>query len=81
MSTLETAIVFSCVLLVISGLIILPAELCVKASADADDAVTDIMEEGADVNPEELNTFLSGISDNYRIIYGALLGEVSDEDE
>ena len=81
MSTLETAIVFSCVLLVLSGLIILPAGLCVKASVDADAAVTDIMEEEADVSPEELNTFLSGISDNYRIIYGALLGEVSDEEE
>ena len=34
-----------------------------------------------DMSPEGLNTFFTGISENYRMIYGALLGEVPDEEE
>ena len=82
MSSLETAIVFSVVLTVLSGMIILPAKLCADTLTDARDAVTDILEPDIDIlSPERLNTFLTGISENYRIIYGAIAGEVSDAEE
>jgi len=82
MSSLETAIVFSVVLTVLSGMIIFPAELCADTLSDAREAITDVIEPDADIiSPERLNTFLTGISENYRIIYGAIAGEVSDEEE
>ena len=82
MSSLETAIVFSVVLTVLSGMIILPAQLCADTLSDAREAITDVIEPDADIiSPERLNTFLTGISENYRIIYGAIAGEVSDEEE
>ena len=82
MSSLETAIVFSVVLTVLSGMVILPASLCADTVSDAREAIADILEEDSDIiSPERLNTFFTGISENYRIIYGALAGEVSDEEE
>lgn len=82
MSSLETAIVFSVVLTVLSGMIILPAHLCADTLSDAREAIIDVIEPDEDIiSPEKLNTFLSGISENYRIIYGAIAGEVSDEEE
>lgn len=82
MSSLETAIVFSVVLTVLSGMIILPAKLCADTLSDTREAISDIIEPDTDIiSPERLNTFLTGISENYRIIYGSIAGEVSDEEE
>ena len=81
MSTLETTIVISAVMLVLSALIILPAQLCAEALTDAQDAIEDVLSEDDLISPEPLNTFFTGISENYRIIYGSIVGEVSDEEE
>ena len=81
MSTLETTIVISAVMLVLSALIILPAQLCAEALTDSQDAIEDVLSEDDLISPERLNTFFTGISENYRIIYGSIVGEVSDEEE
>lgn len=81
MSTLETTIVISAVMLVLSALIILPAQLCAEALTDVQDAIEDVLSEDDIISPERLNTFFTGISENYRIIYGSIVGEVSDEEE
>jgi hypothetical protein len=81
MSTLETTIVISAVMLVLSALIILPAQLCAEALTDVQDAIEDVLSEDDLISPERLNTFFTGISENYRIIYGSIVGEVSDEEE
>lgn len=81
MSTLETTIVISAVMLVLSALIILPAQLCAEALTDVQDAIEDVLSEDDIISPERLNTFFTGISENYRIIYGSIVGEVSDGEE
>ena len=81
MSTLETTIIISAVMLVLSALIILPAQLCAEALTDAQEAIEDVLSEDDLISPERLNTFFTGISENYRIIYGSIVGEVSDEEE
>lgn len=81
MSTLETTIVISAVILVLSALIIFPAQLCAEALTDAQAAIEDVLTEDDLISPERLNTFFTGISENYRIIYGSIVGKVSDEEE
>ena len=82
MSTLETAIVFSTVMLVLCGFIVLPADLCADTINDASRAIEDVVNVDRDtLSQEKINTFLTGISENYRIIYGTILGEASDEEE
>lgn len=93
-STLETAIVFTVVFMVIILMIVLPMNLCADSVNIANSANEEIsfhlqngdITEGRTINgiechsttPEELCTFLTGISENYRIIYGTII-EVSDE--
>ena len=82
MSTLETSIVISTVMIVLSGLIILPARLCAGTITDARSAMEDVITSDSDlISPERINTFFTGISENYRIIYGALTGEVNEGEE
>ncbi len=82
MSTLETALVISAVMLVMTGMIILPADLCAKAAGDAVLAVNDVIDgDPGIISAERLNTFLTGISENYRIIYGSLIEEALSEEE
>ncbi len=82
MSTLESSIVISVVMLVLSALIIMPARLCAETMRDANAAIEDVLEEDTDIiSAERLNTFLTGLSENYRIIYGAIVQEVADEEE
>ena len=81
MSTLETTIVISAVMLVLTALIIFPARLCAEALNDAQAAIEDVLTDDDLISPERLNTFLTGISENYRIIYGSIVEEVSDEEE
>lgn len=80
MSTIETSIVITFVMLVLSGLIVMPAKLCADTVDDAESAITDVVEDDGDMSAERLNTLLTGISENYRIIYGTLSAEVSDEE-
>lgn len=82
MSTLETSVVFSAILLVLTGLIVLPARLCADTVEDINVAIADICYSDQEaLSPERINTFLSGISDNYRIIYGTISGGLQDEGE
>ncbi|MBR4493296.1 MAG: hypothetical protein IKP14_01175 [Clostridiales bacterium] len=81
MSTIETAVVITLVMLVLTGMIVLPARMCADTMNDAQDAIEDVMTQDELISPERLNTFLTGISENYRIIYGAFIEEVSDEEE
>ena len=81
MSTLETSIVITFVMLVLTGLIIFPADLCADTIEDADYITECVIEKYEDViSPERLNTFLTGISENYRIVYGVIAGEAADEE-
>ncbi|MBO6192943.1 MAG: hypothetical protein J6O00_02050 [Clostridiales bacterium] len=82
MSTLETSIVFTFVLLVLSGLIVVPAILCADTAADSRYITDEVLNDYEDlISPERLNTFFTGLSENYRIIYGSLSGEAADEEE
>ncbi len=82
MSTLETSIVFTFVLLVLSGLIVVPARLCADTAADSRHITDEVLNDYEDlISPERLNTFFTGLSENYRIIYGSLSGEAADEEE
>lgn len=80
MSTLEATIVITSVMIVLSGLIVMPAKLCAETIDDAESAINDVLEDDNIMSAERLNTFLTGISENYRIIYGTLSAEVSDEE-
>jgi len=87
--TLETAIVFSLVLALIAFLITGPEQMAVdsfacakygieEVSFMADDGALveeDSIGDASSVNtaPERLCTFLSGVSDNYRLVYGTVL--------
>ncbi len=73
MSTIETAVVITLVMLVLTGMIVLPARMCADTMNDAQDAIEDVMTQDELISPERLNTFLTGISENYRIIYGAFI--------
>ncbi|MCR5592984.1 MAG: hypothetical protein K6F79_04470 [Saccharofermentans sp.] len=82
MSTLETAFVFTAVMIVLSGLIVLPANLCNDTLNEARAAVEDVLHKDEEVlSPEGLNTFFTGISENYRMIYGFIAGEESEYEE
>jgi len=80
MSSLETAICYTVVLLVLSALILLPMKLCADTLFDANSAIEDVLDDtDGFISAERLNTFLVGLSENYRIIYGTILGEADDE--
>ena len=81
MSTLETVIVISLVMFVLTGMIILLAGMCADTLSDAQEAIEDVLTEDDLISAERLNTFFTGISENYRIIYGTITEEVSDEEE
>lgn len=86
-STLETAIVFSTVLFVLAALIVMPADLICGSVDDVSDGFeelvfhsgnTDVVNSSViggtdctDVSPERVCTFLTGISQNFRMITGA----------
>jgi hypothetical protein len=83
MNTLETAVVFTALMLVLSGLIVMPANLCNDTLFEAREAVDDVLQkEDEEISQEGLNTFFTGVSENYRMIYGFIAGEgSSDESE
>lgn len=89
-ATIENAIVSASVILIICALIILPLELCGSAYDgfmsvrdeveyhDQDEEIIRSIQVGeyncVDTSPERFCTFLSGISENYRLIYDTVAG-------
>ena len=90
MSTLETAIAFTVIITFLTFLIVCPEELALQSLEDVkagseeigfyiyDDSLMDSRDIGGNesynTSPEKLCTYLTGISDNYRIIYGTIAG-------
>ena len=87
-STIETTIVFTLVLLLIAALITGPEKVCLTSIEDLRSGTEEIrfeLEDSetasftringveiSDTSPERLCTFLSGLSDNFRLIYGGI---------
>lgn len=81
MSTLESAICFTLIIFVLSLLILFPVDICADTLSDANESIEDVLDtEDQYISPEQLNTFLTGISENYRIIYGTFAREVLNEE-
>ena len=97
MSTIETAIAFTVIITFITFLIVGPEELslrCLEAVKAGQQEIGFFIDDGGlmessdiggnesyNTSPEKLCTYLSGLSDNYRIIYGTIAsGGGSDED-
>lgn len=86
MSTLETAIVFSLVLMLLSFMVTAPESTALEAFDDCKYGFEEcdfqnkdrklVMEKkigtavSYDVSPERLCTYLTGLSDNFRLVYG-----------
>ncbi|MBP5261663.1 MAG: hypothetical protein J6Z43_06020 [Clostridiales bacterium] len=86
-STLETAIVFSLVITALCILVLGPEDICLESLEDCGYGMDEIsfqIMDGAvasfckvdgikicDCSPERFCTYISGLSDSYRIIYGA----------
>ena len=99
MSTIESAIAFSLVLIMLAFMITAPEALALDSFERAKDGGNELffMERDEDIadkvivggvdcydtSPEKLCTYLSGISDNFRLIYGSvyeLSQEATDEE-
>ena len=92
-STLETAIVFTAVITVLTAMLMMPADLVCESVDDVrfgfeelrfhsenSDVLSSDDVGGVscnDISEERICTLLSGLSDNYRLIYGG----VTDADE
>ena len=100
MSTLESAICFSLILIMLCFMITGPQALALESMECAKDGGNELyyMERDKeiiykntvkgsvcyDTSPEKLCTFLSGVSDNFRLVYGSvfeLLKEEANEEE
>lgn len=100
MSTLETAITFSLILVMLAFMITGPESIALDSFECAKDGGNELffMERDKeiadkvvvsgvdcyDTSPEKLCTYLSGISDNFRLIYGSvyeLSQEAADEEK
>ena len=97
MSTLETAIAFTVIITFLTFLIVCPEELALQSLEDVkaggeeigffidDSALMDSRTIGGsdsyNTSPEKLCTYLTGISDNYRIIYGTIAGGGGSDEE
>ena len=96
MSTLESAIVFTLILVMLSVMIAGPEAIILDSYGCAKDGGNELffMEQDKDVldknyvhgsvcydaSPEKLCTYLTGLSDNFRIIYGAFT-ELTEEEK
>ncbi|MCQ2515644.1 MAG: hypothetical protein MJ094_02135 [Saccharofermentans sp.] len=80
MSTIETAISITFVFVVLCALILMPISISSRALDDANISIEDVLFEDEFLSSEQLNTFLTGISENYRIIYGSIVEEVTNEE-
>ena len=88
MSTLETALAFTVIIAFLTFLIVGPEQLALQCIEDVrygqqeisfyiqDSALMESAviggSESYNTSPEKLCTFLTGLSDNYRIIYGTI---------
>lgn len=97
MSTLETAIAFTVIITFLTFLIVCPEELALRSIEDVkaggeeigffieDSSLMESKEIGGcdsyNTSPEKLCTYLTGISDNYRIIYGTIAGGGGSDEE
>lgn len=79
-STLETAIVISAVIFVLTALIIFPADVCVSCHEATGLAVQDVTDGTEGISSEQLNTLLTGLSENYRMIYGGISDALTEEE-
>lgn len=95
MSTLESAIAFSLILIVLAFMITAPESIALDSFECAKDGGNELfyMEQDRgvadtnyvhgvscyDTSPERLCTFLTGISDNFRIIYGSVFELAKEE--
>ena len=79
-TTLESAVVISTVITVITAFVVVPASFCADTHSDYTQAKTEIMEEERDISQEALCTFLTGLSENYRMIYGGIKDALDSED-
>lgn len=97
MSTLETAIAFTVIITFLTFLIVCPEELALRSIEDVkaggeeigfyidDSSLMDSRtiggSESYNISPEKLCTYLTGISDNYRIVYGTIAGGGGSDEE
>ena len=88
MSTIETAIAFTVIITFLTFLIVCPEEVALECIEEVrygdkeicfyidDCGLMDSKEIGGNesynTSPEKLCTYLTGVSDNYRIIYGTI---------
>lgn len=79
-TTLESAVVIAAVITVITMFIVVPASFCADTYSDFTEAEEEILEEDRDISQEALCTFLTGLSENYRMIYGGIRDALSDEE-
>lgn len=79
-STLETAIVISAVIFILTAFIIFPADVCVDCHSLTVEAEDDINDGPDGISSEQLNTLLTGLSENYRMIYGGLSDAIDEEE-
>ncbi len=80
MSTIESVISITIVFTVLCALILMPVSICSQSLEDANTSIEDVLFDDGFISSEQLNTFLTGLSENYRIIYGSIIEEVSDEE-
>ena len=97
MSTLETAIAFTVIITFLTFLIVCPEELALRSIEDVKEGGEEIGfyiddsslmdsrtiggSESYNTSPEKLCTYLTGISDNYRIVYGTIAGGGGSDEE
>ena len=78
-STFETAIVITAVIFVLTSLIIIPADVCIDCRGLTMDAIEDVVDGADGISSEQLNTLLTGLSENYRMIYGGVADALEEE--
>ncbi|MBO4638060.1 MAG: hypothetical protein J5685_13070 [Clostridiales bacterium] len=82
-STLESALILPVIILVITGFVIWPLYTAQRSYRDFISGTDEIDQRepyGTDIDVEDLNTFLAGLSDNYRMVYGGVMNAVSEEE-
>ena len=78
-STFETAIVITAVLFVVDLFIIMRADVCIDCRGLTMDAIEDVGDGADGISSEQLNTLLTGLSENYRMIYGGVADALEEE--
>lgn len=79
-TTLESAVVIATVITVITMFIVIPASFCADTYSDYTQAREEILEEDRYISQEALCTFITGLSENYRMIYGGIRDAIGSEE-